>query len=282
VVQLNIWLSAAAGLASAVSWGAGDFCGGVASKRVSSFAVVIGSQLVGAATMLALALATREPVPAASSLVWCGVAGLAGAAGLLALYRALAIGRMGVAAPVSGVLSAAIPVIAGTMFEGPPALVKQGGFVLALAGVWLVARTDSRRIDPRDLGLPVAAGICFGLFIVTIARASGASVFWALVAARAASLALIGGLAVAARQPLAPSRRDWPIVALAGLFDAGGNAFLVIAAHAGRLDVAAVLSSLYPAATVLLAFWRLRERIERWQLVGLAVSLAAIVAITAG
>jgi drug/metabolite transporter (DMT)-like permease len=282
VVQFNAGLSAIAGVASATSWGAGDFCGGMATKRVSAFAVVIGSQLVGAAAMLALAIATREAVPAPANLWWCGAAGLVGAVGLLALYRALAIGRMGVAAPVSGVLSAAIPVMAGAFFDGPPNRVQVGGFVLALAAVWLIARTDSRRIDPRELGLPVVAGIGFGLFIATIARASGTSVFWPLVAARAASLVLLGAITVATRQPLLPSRRDWPIVALAGLFDAGGNAFLVVAAHVGRLDVAAVLSSLYPAATVLLAFVRLHERIERWQLVGLAASLGAIVAITAG
>ncbi len=254
----------------------------MAAKRVNAFAVVVGSQLVGAAFMLAMAIATREALPPPASLWWCGAAGLAGAVGLLALYRALAIGRMGVAAPVSGVLSAAIPVLAGAFVDGPPDHLKQGGFALALAGVWLIARTDSRRIDPRELGLPVAAGVGFGLFIAMIARASGTSVFWPLVAARAASLMLLGSIAAATRQPLLPSRPNWPIVAAAGLFDAGGNAFLVVAAHAGRLDVAAVLSSLYPGATVLLAFLGLHERIGRWQLVGLAASLAAIVAITAG
>jgi len=280
--QFNASVSALAGLASAASWGAGDFCGGVATKRVSGFAVVVGSQLVGAAALLTLAIATHEALPAPTSLGWCAAAGLAGAVGLLALYRALAIGRMGVAAPVSGVLSAAIPVLAGAFVDGPPDHLKQGGFALALVGVWLIARTDSRRIDPRELGLPVVAGVGFGLFIALIARTSGTSVFWPLVAARAASLGLIGSIAAATGQPLLPSRRDWLIVAVTGLFDAGGNAFLVVAAHAGRLDVAGVLSSLYPGATALLAFVRLNERMERWQLVGLAASLGAIVAITTG
>jgi len=282
MVQFNDAASGGFGLVSAASWGAGDFCGGLATKRVSGHAVVIGSQLVGAASVLLLAIATGETAPAARNLAICGAAGLAGAAGLLALYRALAIGRMGVAAPVSGILSAAIPVLVGGILDGPPGLMKQGGFALAFVAVWLVARTDRRAIDPRELGLPIAAGIGFGLFIATIARASAGAVYWPLVAARAASIALIIVMARFAREPLLPAKGDWGIVGAAGLLDAGGNAFLVLAAHAGRLDVAAVLSSLYPAVTVLLAWWRLKERIGGWQVVGLAASVGAIVAITAG
>src|SRR5689334_11056791 len=113
MVYFNDLASAGFGLASAASWGAGDFCGGLATKRAGGYAVVIGSQLVGALSVLALAVVTAEAVPPAINLAWCAAAGLAGAAGLLALYRALATGRMGVAAPTSGVLSAAIPVLVG-------------------------------------------------------------------------------------------------------------------------------------------------------------------------
>jgi len=284
VVQLNeggaAWTSAAFGLASAASWGAGDFCGGVATKRAGGYEVVIGAQLVGGVAFLVLALTTGETMPALSSLVWCGVAGLAGAVGLLALYRALADGRMGVAAPISGMLSAAVPALAGGLVDGLPRTLTLAGFVLALVAVWLVARTGDDAIELRRLGLPVVAGFGFGLFIVIIGRASGNAVFWPLVAARVASLVVLPLVALAGGQSVWPPRTALLPVAVAGAFDAGGNAFLVMAAHAGRLDVAAVLSSLYPAGTVILAWLILKERITGWQVAGLLTALVAIAAIT--
>lgn len=273
--------SAAYGIAAAASWGAGDFCGGVAAKRASAFRVVVGSQLFGGAALTALAVISREAVPPARSLLWCGAAGLAGAIGLLALYRALAAGRMGVAAPVSGVLSAAVPVIAGVRLDGAPGPGTMTGFAIALVAVWLVSRTDDAVFAWRGLGLPIAAGFGFGCFIVVITRASGGAVFWPLVAARIASVLALTLAATASRQPWLPGRHGLPVVVGAGLFDAGGNALLVLAAHAGRMDVAAVLSSLYPASTVLLAWVLLRERLNRWQVAGLFVALTAIVLITA-
>jgi drug/metabolite transporter (DMT)-like permease len=279
-VAINELTAAALGMASAASWGAGDFCGGVATKRAGSFPVVVGAHLVGAIAFAVLALVSGEARPPLNNLVWCGVAGLAGAVGLLALYRALAVGRMGVAAPVSGVLSAAVPVLAGLLLDVPPGPLQLVGFALALVGVWLVARTDDAHVDVGALGLPIAAGLGFGLFIMIIGRASAGAVFWPLVASRIASLALLSSIGAATGSGIVARPRDWGIVALAGAFDAGGNAFLVAAGHAGRLDVAAVLSSLYPAGTVLLAWSLLKERITRGQLLGLAATLVAIAVIT--
>jgi drug/metabolite transporter (DMT)-like permease len=274
--------SAGLGLASAACWGAGDFCGGLATRGSPPRPVVMASQLVGAALLLALAIGSGEPVPEPHRLALCGAAGLLGVVGLLALYRALAGGAMGVAAPVSGVLCASVPVAAGAWLEGLPGALTLGGFALAIGAVWLVTRTgQGRQVSMSELTLPVVAGLAFGAFVVLMARASGDAVFWPLVAARIVSIAVLGGIAVAARERPWPNRADIVPVALAGVFDAGGNACLVAAAHAGRLDVAGVLSSLYPASTVLLAWWILREPITRWQLAGLAASLAAIAAISA-
>jgi drug/metabolite transporter (DMT)-like permease len=273
--------SAAYGIGAAASWGAGDFCGGVAAKQASVYRVVVGSQIFGAVALTALAVGAQESVPPLWRLCWCGLAGLAGAVGLLALYRALADGRMGMAAPVSGVLSAAVPVLAGAGLDGAPGVWTLIGFALALIAVWLVSRTDQAVFAWRGLGLPVAAGLGFGCFIVLISRASGGAVYWPLVAARAASVSVLMLTALATRQPWRPGARGLPIVIAAGLFDAGGNALLVLAAHAGRMDVAAVLSSLYPASTVLLAWMLLKERVNRWQFAGLVVALAAIAMITA-
>src|SRR5262249_26323198 len=190
--------SGAFGIASAVSWGAGDFCGGVASKRASAYQVVIGSQIVGVLGLVALALAMREAVPPARNLLGCGAAGIAGAIGLIALYRALATGRMGVAAPISGVLSAALPVAAGALAQGLPRTLTLVGFALALVAVWLVARTDDVAIQLDDFGLPVVAGLGIGGFIILISRASGGAVLWPLVAARVASLAVLTAIFTAA------------------------------------------------------------------------------------
>ena len=228
-----------------------------------------------------LAIATREAMPRGVNLAWCAAAGILGAVGLLALYRALADGRMGVAAPISGMLSAAVPAVAGAVVEGLPRQLTLAGFALALIAVWLVARTGDDAVRLRQLGLPIVAGFGFGLFIAIIGRASGDAVFWPLVAARIASLTVLPAIALASAQPIWPGRSALVPVAIAGAFDAGGNAFLVMAAHAGRLDVAAVLSSLYPAATVLLAWLILKERITRWQFAGLLTALLAIAAITA-
>ena len=275
------WMSAACGLASAGSWGGGDFCGGLATRDTGVFPAVIGSQLCGVLMLAGAALAFGDRVPTIDNVMWSGAAGLCGAVGLLALYRALAIGRMGLAAPVSGVLSAAVPVVAGGLLEGMPGRWRIAGFILALVGVWLVAGSEDTPVRIRDLGLPTAAGLGFGCFIIIIGRASGAGVFWPLVAARLASLSLLLAVATLTHQPRFPERAHVVVVATSGLGDAAGNALLVLAAHTGRLDVAAVLSSLYPASTVLLAWLILHERVGRWQLVGVLAALSAIVLITA-
>ncbi|MBL8057302.1 MAG: EamA family transporter [Anaerolineales bacterium] len=269
------------GLLSAAVWGAGDFCGGLAARRAAStYAVVIGSQLVGILLVLGLALGLREPLPPAVSWLWGALAGWAGAIGLLALYRALASGRMGVAAPLSAVFAAALPVAAAALAQGLPSALTLAGFGLALTGVWLLSRpAGAVPFAWRDLGLPLLAGTGFGLFFVFIALAGQAATFWPLVASRSASLALMLAITAAARQAPLPERPAWPLAALSGLLDACGNACFALAAQAGRLDVAAVLSSLYPASTVLLAVLVLKERFTRLQVAGIAAALAAIVLI---
>ena len=130
------------GLASAASWGAGDFSGGLAAKRSPVYSVVILSQLVGLVLLVALALLLSEPFPTPSDLLWGAAAGLVGGLGLMALYQGLATGRMGVVAPVNAVVSAALPVLFGIWVEGPPAIQQFAGFGLAFVGVWLVSRSS--------------------------------------------------------------------------------------------------------------------------------------------
>jgi drug/metabolite transporter (DMT)-like permease len=264
------------GILSAASWGGGDFCGGVATRRAPALGVVVVGFGSGLAAVVLLALIAREPRPAHASLGWAVAAGVSGAVGLAALYRGLAVGRMSVVAPVSAVLSAAVPVVWGAATEGTPPAAKLAGFALALAGIWLVARTAGGDPRPAGLGLALVAGLGFAGFLVLMHAAGRGGTFWTLAAARGTSFAAVLLLAVARGRAWAPSGRGLALAVLAGALDAGGNAFFVLAGKAGRLDVAAVLASMYPASTIALAAVVLRERITRGQAAGVAALLAAI------
>lgn len=273
-------LAVLVGLASAASWGAGDFLGGVISRRTGLYSVVITSQVVGLIVLFASAVLFRQTFPPPEHLLGGALAGVLGVGGLLALYRALATGRMGIAAPVSAVVAALVPVVLGLFTLALPDTNKLLGFVIALASVWFVSRTGSAPIRRSDLTLPVIAGLGFGLFYVILSRVNGVSVLYPLVAARLASLALLIAFTTLTRQQRIVPRPLLGITALCGALDAGGNAFFVLAAALGRLDVAAVLSSLYPAVTVLLAWLLLRERVTRVQGLGVVAALIAVMLIS--
>ena len=275
------WAVAAFGLAAAASWGGGDFGGGLASRRANVFAVATVSRAVGVSVQIVLALAVAEPAPAPRALAWGIAAGICGGVGLAALYRALAVGRMGVNAPITGVVAAAFPVLVGALSQGPPTVPRAAGFALALWGVWRLARPEGTAGRPRGIGLALLSGLGFGGFYVLIAQAGGPSLFWPLAAATATSLVLLLALAAASRQLAIPGGAVLSIMLAAGALDAGGNIFFVLAAHTGRLDVAAVLSSLYPVVTVLAARVILKEQVSRGQAAGIAAALAAIPMIAA-
>ena len=271
------------GLASAASWGAGDFSGGLAARRSPLLGVLLWGQLAGTTLVAALAIMTREGAPSAASLAWAVAAGAVGAVGLAALYRGLAVGRMAVVAPTSAVLSAAIPVAWGTLSEGPPSATRMAGFGLALLGIWLVARVGvvgERAARPAGLGLALLAGVGFGGFLIFMHLGARSGTFWPLAAARGTAFLLVVAAALAHRGAWRPAAGALPLVLLSGALDAGGNALFVLASQAGRLDVAAVLASLYPASTVLLAAALLRERVSGTQALGIATALGAIALIT--
>jgi drug/metabolite transporter (DMT)-like permease len=273
----------ALGLASAASWGGGDFAGGLASRRAPALGVVVASQGVGIALLVLLAAATREGMPAARHLGWAALAGAGGALGLLSLYSALASGRMAVAAPVSGVVGAVVPVLVGAAVQGLPGALRLTGFGLALVGVWLLAAHAGgvRSASPREVVLPAVAGLGFGMFLVFIHQAGATGVLWPLTMARATSMALLAAIGGATGTLRWPRRAAAGLTCLAGVLDTGGNAFFALAARAGRLDVAGVLSSLYPAATVALACLLLGERLTLRQTVGATATLAAIACVAA-
>ena len=270
----------ALGLLSAATWGAGDFSGGLAARRASVYAVVIWSQLVGLGLLLALALLFDTGPPPPVDLAWGAAAGGAGAIGLLALYRGLSQARMGLVAPVSAIVAAILPVIVGSATEGSPGSLPLVGFALAVIGVWLLARPGgTHEWRPGDLLLPVIAGLGFGLFFILLDRGNDDAAFWPIVSARVTSVVFVSAVAMGLRQPAFPRRGGFRLIALAGVFDAAGNSFFTLAAREGRLDVASVLSSLYPASTVALAALLMKERLNRGQWLGVLFALTAVVLI---
>jgi len=268
--------SAGLSLGAAAVWGGGDFAGGLATKRANVFRVVAGAHACGLVLMLILAWATGEPMPPYQSLWWGVAAGVSGAFGIAALYQALAIGRMGIIAPVASVITAVLPVLVGLRTEGMPDRLQLAGFALALVSIWLVARPDGKIDTHRGLGLAVLAGVMFGVFLVTGKQAGHHGVFWPLVAARIASTLLM--LTIVAFSPRAARSLRGALVPilLSGLLDSGANALFIAATRHGRLDVAAVLSSLYPASTVILARVLLKERISAWQNAGIVGALVSV------
>ena len=270
------------GLASALTWGAGDFSGGLATRRANPYIVVAISQGVGLFLLLALALLLGEPIPPQEDLMWGALAGLAGGIAILLLYRALAVGQMGIAAPITAVLAAVGPVIFSAFTEGAPSELQLGGFAIAVLGVWLLSRPSGPLGKPQGIGLAVLSGLAIGAFLILLDQAGTTALYWPLVAARTASLTMMTALVLLNRKAGEfPRGRTLPVVLLSGVMDAAGNAFFVLAAQVGRLDVATVISSLYPASTILLAAVVLKERVRRLQVVGIVAALAAIALIAA-
>ncbi len=222
-----------------------------------------------------LSLSRKEPFPASGDLLWGGLAGIAGVVGLLSFYSALASGKMGIAAPVSAVLTAALPVLFSVFTAGLPTLPQLAGFVLALLAIGLISRRERATGQHQGIGLAVVTGCGFGCFFILISRVSTTATFWPLAVARFTSILVLLIMAQLRRKPLLPARNIASLMMLAGILDAIGNAFFLLAAHSGRLDVAAILSSLYPAATVGLAVLVLHERATCLQAIGILLVLVA-------
>ncbi len=265
------------GLLSALTWGAGDFFGGLATKRAHPFTVVHVAEWVGAVVLVALALLFGEALPTGTTLLWAAGAGLLGAVGLLALYTALAAGHMGIVAALSAVVAALVPIIFGALTEGLPAPLQMLGFGVGLMAIWLLTSSHDRIVHPRELWLAVIAGLGFGFYFVLIDRTVHEGVFWNLAFARSVAGVVLLGILLATRRPLLPPRPVLPLNLANGVLDAGGNLFFALAAQSGRLDIAAVVASLYPGTTVLLARLILHERLNRLQTVGAVAALAAVV-----
>ncbi len=279
-------LSIIYGLCSALGWGAGDFTGGVASRKTGAYRTVLYAEVIGIFVLFAAVLFFDESIPGSRSWIFSMLAGVCGTLGLILLYHAMTLGLMSIAAPVSALLAAALPVIIGIFRDGLPDWMTIFGFGFALFAVWMISQGEGGVIDLfahlSDLKLPLLAGIGFGLYFILMHEATntGATI-WPMIASRSGGLILITIYMFITRSSWkVEDVSAWPVIALNGVLDISGNIFFILASQAGRLDVSAVLSSLFPGATVLLAWVFLKERLTRNQWIGIAAALTAIVFMT--
>lgn len=279
-------LSILFGLLAALGWGAGDFTGGLASRKTGAYRTVFYGEVIGIFVLFFVITLFGEPIPNIRSWMFAMLAGALGTMGLILLYHSMTLGLMSIAAPVSALLAAAIPVFVGIFREGLPEWKTFIGFGFALFAVWMISQGEGGMTDIvshlSDLKLPLLAGIGFGFYFILMHEATntGATV-WPMIASRFGGLILITTYMLATRSLWkVQDSSAWPIIILNGILDISGNVFFILASQTGRLDVAAVLSSLFPGSTVLLAWIFLKERLTRSQWIGIGSALIAIVLMT--
>ena len=266
------------GIGSAAAFGAGDFSGGLASRRVSGLTVAGLAQAIGLVALLILLAVLRPAPPSTGAIAIAAVAGACGGVGLVALYAGLSLGSMGVVTALSGVGSVALPLLLGYALGRAPVSPGQWlGVVITMAAVGAASGATRQGVQARAVALGVTAAVFFGLWflLLDVAAEESGSEAWALVASRGSATVLIGGAALM-RGRYAGLRAAWPIVLLAGTMDVTGNAGFVLARSTLPVGVAAALSGVYPIVTMLLARAVLRESLPR---LGLAAVLLAVVGI---
>jgi drug/metabolite transporter (DMT)-like permease len=263
------------------SWGISDFVGGYTARRFQPFFLAALGHLSGTTMVVCLALATHETFPPLLHLRWAAAAGACGGVSLALFYRALSQGNMGLAAPVSAVMGAALPTVFGMFTESFPGFVPIAGFVLAIIGIWLISRPegDSR---PKGVALALIAGFGFALFFIFVRQAGNGAALWIAAASRGSSLVATGAITILGRKFTPTYPLGFALGIFAGCMDVTGTVMFIRASQTGRLDTAVILSSLYPAVTVLLARFLLKEHFTRWKTVGMIAALTAVVMIAHG
>jgi len=286
--------SAGLGLLSATTWGGSDFVGGIGARRAPAMLIVAAGHIFSLLLLLALCRAVHAAIPGSAPMLYAALGGFEGALALAIFYRALAMGAMGLTAALTGLLTALVPVLFSLVHEGLPAARTAVGLAIGLIAIWLITHTPApvalkaaenqekatevvkRGTTPRlALLLGALAGIGFGTQLILFKMANGGGILWVVTSARAAGLlALVIVLAVL--PPKAPWRGFWLTGIAAGSLDTLGNLFYMQATRVGRLDVAAIICSMYPAGTILLAAIVLREWPTARQFMGIALALAAV------
>jgi drug/metabolite transporter (DMT)-like permease len=284
-------------LAAAVTYGGSDFLGGIVTRRVNVLVVVLVSQALGSTLVLAAPLLLADEPLTSRALWWGAGAGVAGTIGVVLLYRGLAEGRMSIVAPVTAVEAACVPVLFGVLVGERPSLLALAGVATALPAVALVSAADragegaaGSRLPRSTLarlqhdGIPqaVGAGLCFGAFFILVQRSGPGAGLWPLAAVRIVSVVMMGVAVALVRPSFAGVRQNLGVLVVVGALDTTANVFYLIATRRTLLSIAAVLTSMYPAITVLLATVVLGERLRCTQLVGLAAAAVGIALISLG
>ena len=271
-------------LASAVAYGTSDFVGGVGARRTSPWRILLAGQLAGAVALLAAGLAAGGALRA-TDLLWGVLAGAGSACGGLFLLRGLARGRMGLAAPVSALGAATLPVLVGVVGGEPQSVLAWAGIIVALPGIWLVSRETGHAVAERPAGAlidGIVAGTGFGVLFVCVGQLHADAGLLPLAASQATGAALIAAAAAALQVPLRGAGRAAGWGSASGLLGAGGTVAFAVSSGGTTLAAAAVLTSLYPAVTVLLATGVLREHLSPAQGAGLGVCTLAVIALSLG
>lgn len=268
------------GLVAATTWGGSDFAGGIGARRSPALLIVASGHLVTLILILGVCGFAHLPLPHPTEFLEGALGGLEGALALAAFYRALAMGAMGLTAALTGLLTALVPVLFALGSEGMPAPLAAGGLLLGCLAIWLIAHSPGHGTPRMALILGAVSGTGFGLQLILLKLASNGGVIWALTSARMGGV--LGVLTILAcsrkaRGEVFAWRGFWWIGILAGGLDTIGNLGYTLAAHSGRMDTAAMVSSLYPGFTIVLAAIVLKEHPTRRQTLGMAVALASVV-----
>jgi drug/metabolite transporter (DMT)-like permease len=267
-------------------WGLSDFAGGYGSRRSNAFVLTAFSHLCAFALMFCVAVTQHGVFPSRASILWALAAGAIGGFSLAIFYRALAAGQMGLTAPIAALLGAAIPTLADVAMEGAPSRWMITGFVLAVLAIWLITRPEPRGENdetghPRGVATAALAGVGFAGFYLCIHQATGSPV-WLAAISRIGSFTTTAIAVLVLRAPLAMEGTGVGLGAIAGCFDIIASVLFISASQRGRLDEAVVITSLYPAVTVLMARLVLKEHFSRWKFIGLLAALAAVPMIASG
>ena len=277
-------MAALLALWSAATYGIGDFCGGMAARRIPASAVLLWSHLVGL-VLLAGAALTVAGDPTGGDLVIGAAGGLCGAAGVGLLYKGLSMAPMSAIAPITALLAAGVPVVAGYAEGERPGAGAVVGIALALVAIVLVSAEGGGSMRPaevRGLGYALGAGLGFGFFFVTLSHTGDDAGLWPLVAARGASVTVVGAAALLGVVPRVRPRGDTAsLTAGAGSLDAGANLLYLLAVREGLVSIVSVLAALYPVSTVVLARVLLKEQFHLLQRVGMAIAIPATILMVA-
>ncbi|HEY0936873.1 MAG TPA: DMT family transporter [Trebonia sp.] len=273
-------------LASALCYGVSDYLAGATSRTWDPRVVTAVTQLIGLATAVVAVLLFPGDGPARAPILWGALSGFGSAVGVLALYQGLAVGSMNVVAPLCGVVTCVIPAVIGILLGNRLTAVELAGIALAVPAVVLVSRQQSSASGPRRTGgapLGLLAGAGFGLLFVALDQAGTRHGAWPLLPGQAVCLLLVLPFALRGLPAAAvPGARTLVTTAVAGILSGGANLLYLVATRYGKLAIVGVLSSLYPAGTVLIARFRLSERWSRTQVTGMIAALLAVVFVVIG